>query len=458
MLIWVMVIAIFALLAVASYYQGAIASLVLLSGLVLASFLTMPLAVYLNPLVPKVGLTNPLWAIFLPPAVVFLLFLLVFGGLAFFAHRKVALHYKYAEDEYTRAKWERLNRKLGLGVGLMAGGIYTILIGVIIYVVGYPVVQATNENSPMMQRLLSQSRKDLHTSGLDKTLASLDPMPANYYLATDILGLLSHNMVLQERLWNYPAFLLLGEQEEFQAVAADADLQNMLQTGAPVLQIVGNPKIQDILRNDQIIEELKQVDLRDLYEYLKTGKSPKYDEEKILGRWKLDVSDTLVKAKRKNTDMSSKEMARLKTLITVFFPKVTFMATPDKQAFVRMELTDQARQSLAAAQQAAEQQLQQRQQRNQPQGRSRGMDARTAERYGLAPTPTEEPAEDQSAAPSSGIRPEFDLSSSGNWERQGNKYRLRLRDSAGRSETIMATADESRLAMTAKGQELIFIR
>ena len=99
MLIWLIIFAVFALLGVGSYYKGAIRSLVSLVGLLVALFLTMPLAPFLEPLVPKVGLEHPLWTVIVPPLAVFLTIVLVFVGVGMFVHHKVAVHFKYAADD-----------------------------------------------------------------------------------------------------------------------------------------------------------------------------------------------------------------------------------------------------------------------------------------------------------------------------------------------------------------------
>ncbi len=59
MLLWLIIVAIFIVLGLTSYYKGAIRTLVSLVGVILASFLALPLGPLLKPLVPKVGWTHP---------------------------------------------------------------------------------------------------------------------------------------------------------------------------------------------------------------------------------------------------------------------------------------------------------------------------------------------------------------------------------------------------------------
>jgi hypothetical protein len=466
MLTWVIVILVFGILGVSSYYKGAIRSLVSLAGLGVALLVSMPLAPYLVPLMPKIGLEHPVWAVVVPPAIVFLLVVIVFTGLGFFVHHKVSLHYKYATDDYTRLRWERLNHRLGLCIGAVAATIYCVILGVIVYSFGYPAVQVTGPESPAPQRMLAKLRQELHDQGLDRSLAALDPMSDTYYLASDIFGLLYHNSLLQPRLYNYPAFLALGEQPEFKEIATDSEVQNLLQTGGPALDLLRNPKIVAIINNQSITSQLKEVDLRDLYGYLRTGKSDKYAEEPILGRWEINPSATLVAAKRRNPDMPVAQMRRLKTLITVFLAKVSLMATPDNQALLRVEQTAEAQQMIEAAQariRAAAEAAQAAAEGGG--GGTPRMDPAMAQRYGLrAPTPASPPSgtEGTPAAPPRTLAmegiPDVQLAGTGTWAREGIRYKLRMRTEGGREVVLDGVMKDDQLILTGDGQVLIFER
>ncbi|MBK9138343.1 MAG: CvpA family protein [Verrucomicrobia bacterium] len=466
MLTWVIVILVFAILGVSSYYKGAIRSLISLVGLGVALMVSMPLAPYLAPLMPKIGLEHPIWKVVVPPAIVFLLLVIIFTGIGFFVHHKVSLHYKYATDDYTRLRWERLNQRLGLCVGFVAAAIYCVILGVIVYSFGYPAVQVTGPDSPAPQRMLAKVRQELRDLGLDKSLAALDPMSDTYYLASDIFGLLYHNSLLQPRLYNYPAFLALSEQAEFKEIATDSELQNLLQTGGPAVEILRHPKIVGIINNESIVSQLKEVDLRDLYGYLRTGHSDKYAEEKILGRWEINPSATLVAAKRRNPDMPVAQMRQLKTLITVFLPKVTLMATPDNQAVMNLEVTDAARKMIEEAQariRAAAEAAQAA-----AEGGGVGaprMDPAIAQRYGLrAPTPSSPPpGSDGTATPPArtlameGI-PDVQVAGIGTWSREGIRYKIRIRSEGGRESVYDGVMKDDQLILTGTGQTLIFER
>lgn len=453
MLIWTTAIVVIALLGVSSYYKGAIRSMVSLIGLFVAIALALPLAPHLRPLVPKLGLVHPVWPYVVPPVIVFVVIALIFVGIGFLVHHKVAMHYKYATDDYTRVRWERLNRKLGLCVGILAGGIYTVLIGLGVYIFGYPAVQVTNDTSPQGQRMLSQARQQLTTTGLDKSVSALDPMPDNYYLISDLVGLVYNNNSLHERLANYPAFLEFGERQEFKDIVTDTEIMGGLQTQAPVIPIANNPKILGLIENAEIMDKLRQIDLKDLYRYLETGNSAKFQEEPILGRWRINVADTYILARRQNPDMTSKQMAAIKTLLAVWLRGYTLMATPEKNVYRKLELGREARAFVDAARAAREAARTAAQ--NNPYG-----DASYAQRYGLAPgygqeQPDESQSRGDSIADLTGI-PQLEMGE-GTWERRGRDYRLTFK-TGNSTQRGSATIDEDTLKLDLGGMTYVFIR
>ena len=329
MTIWILTVILFALFGALGYAKGAIRMIFPLIGLVLGVFLAVPLGPVVKPLVPLVGLKNPIWSILLPPVIVFFLIAIFFIIVGFIVHWKVYLHYKYRADDYHRLSWERLNKRLGVSIGLVAGTAYTLLLGLVIYILGYLTTQVSaGENETGAVKYLNQARADLRATGLEKTVAMFDPTPEKYYLAADVLGLIYHNRLLESRLAAYPPFLSLAERQEFQDIANDTDYQNLLATQAPVGQIIDNPKTQAILNNQEIVQQLQQTDLKDLLEYLKTGESPKFADMRILGRWQLDPYATLLQEKRHRSHMTTADMRLLKQELE-FKKSLTLVATPD---------------------------------------------------------------------------------------------------------------------------------
>jgi len=78
-----------------------------------------------------------------------------------------------------------------------------------------------------------------------------------------------------------------------------------------------------------------QTNLPDLMDYLKTGKSAKYDEEKILGRWNFNLSTTMAMLRQSQPNLSPNEMRAIRALWTAGYAETTFVAGGDGQAFLK---------------------------------------------------------------------------------------------------------------------------
>ena len=313
MLIWLTVLVLVLLFAALGYLKGAIRMVFPLVGLFVGVWLALPLAPLVRPLVPMVGLANPVWSILLPPVIVFFLVSLLLIGVGFAVHWKLNLYFKYRTDEYQYQRWLRLNQRAGVSMGLVAGVVYSLLIGVVVYSLGYLTVQVSaGDSDPAAIRYLNQARNDLNSSGLESAVASLAPVPEVYYSAADVMGLLYHNPLLHTRLATYPPFLALAERPELQDIANDSAYQNMLATQASVSQILQDPKTQGLITNEGLLAELKQIDLKDLYRYLQTGESELFGDRPILGRWEVDPSASMLQEKRRRVTLTVGDMLKLR--------------------------------------------------------------------------------------------------------------------------------------------------
>jgi len=495
MLIWVMAVFLFVLFGVLGYLKGAIRTLFPLIGLLIGVYLAVPLGPLIRPLVPLVGLANPIWSWLLPPVIVFFLIAIVFVAVGFVVHRQVSLYYKYRADDHQRLSWERLNQRLGLSFGLVAGAGYTVLLGVVIYVFGYFTVQVSaGDTDPALLRYLNKAREDLRSSGLEKTVTALDPAPEKWYLAADVIGLFYNNKLLDSRLAAYPPFLALGERPEFQDVVNDADYQNLLKSQASLSQILGNAKTQTILGNPEILQQLEQIDLKDLYDYLKTGESAKYQDQPILGRWEVDGYLTLLQQKRRKTGMTSAEVRRIRQEVEmskgfklILAPDNTAkLKGPDVNQFIK-QLADTARAAAEeAANRAAATQAASPASPVAPSGTS-AMSQQMASRYGRGvpggptPAPAPTPVPVAVAAPTAAAPPPApplaviaaELAklpvvtlAEGTWKEEGGKYVISLRAQndlsqfvgTKKSSTVQAAVRDSRLYLTEGNQNMVMAR
>lgn len=339
MIIWLVALVLLALLALIGYYQGAIRVGISLVGLFFAAALAVPLSPIIKPILPILGLKHPLWVQILPPLVIFLLVMLVFKIVALMVHRKVSVYYKYKTDDKTCLKWERLNHRLGMALGFINGAVYFVLLLIPIYVAGYLTTQvASGAQDPAGMKFINQTRAQLHDSKVDRVVAAYDPAPKNFYEAADIVGLLKSNPLLSSRLSRYPVFLSLSERKEFQDLANDIEFNNMRQSQAKIGDIVKYPKVQAILTNVTITAEIGKLlgpDMKDLHEYLLTGKSAKYDDERILGFWTLDIDASVRQEKVASPKITPFEMQKLKQTKYAILRGMTFIATTDGKAILK---------------------------------------------------------------------------------------------------------------------------
>jgi hypothetical protein len=314
----------------------------------------------------------------------------------------------------------------------------------VIYVLGYFTVQvSSDETSSTYVRLLSQARRDLHDTGLDQAVAPFDPMPPRYYEASDILGLIYQNPILEGRISQYPPFLLLADKPEFQDLAKDTEFNQLLLSKGDVIEILKHPKLQAIMQNPEIVQELLNQDLKDFRTYLETGVSPKFQEEKILGKWKLDPYTTLAQERKKRPDMSSTEMRRLKRVMLEVMPVVAFTATTDKKATLKADVADKLKQIYEppAPKPVA------------PPANVPNVPSRYQQRYATPPPVVVAPK-----PPKPIDIPYMVRSAQGSWQQEGEKYQIKSQDDAGKSHTWEATADDDRLVINTSNLTLVFAK
>jgi hypothetical protein len=463
MTIWILAVLVFAFLAWMGYLKGAIRVTVMLVGLIVAAILALPLAHWVKPLFPMMGVVNPYLLWILPPITVFILVQLIFAGIAFLVHRQVALYYKYKTDDVHRIRWERLNNRLGICVGLGAGCVYLVLFGLLIYIGGYLTVQVTaEENVPTTLALLNTARTDLQTTGLDKMVAKFDPTPASFYEASDVVGLVYRNPLLQGRLSGYPALLPMEERTEFQELAGDKDFIELFQRQEPITKVLNHPRVQALAKNSDIVQEIARLDLKDLRQYLETGISPKYEEEKILGRWRLDLNATLADLKKVLTTLPASSWKNVKKALTMSGMSLTAM--PDNKVVVKV----QEKESILKLTQASPP--------TQPAAASRpgtaptarslaaradpnAQDPRMLQRYG-GRTPSAQPVPppvlvlpaQASQTPSPILKLIF--SGDGTWKNEGEKYKVVVNDT--KPQNLVATVRADTLILAKDDLRLVF--
>ena len=341
MLIWILALVLLGSCGFIGFSLGVLRSGISLIGLILGALLAWPLGHLVNPVLGLTGLKNPIIIWFLGPFVVFCIILIIFKVIGMAVHHKVDVYYKYKAGDLRMGLWNRLNARLGLCAGLANGAVYLILICAVIYVFSYATAQiAADDSVSWMVKMLNTAGKSVEDTGMNKVAAAIDPLPDTYYQTVDILGLIYHNDLLEGRLTHYPAFLAMGERPEFQDIGKDKEFTEMRQRQSPISEILNYSKTQNIIGNPDMLKEIWALvvpNLKDLHQYLTTGKSDKYDDEPILGRWNFDVGRALYAFKQSKPNVGSQEMAIVRHMVELRFSKLALVATPapDKQAFLK---------------------------------------------------------------------------------------------------------------------------
>ena len=342
MTIWILALVLMALLAAIGYNQGAIRVTASLLGLIVSSWLAMPLSKLTTPVVKTLcgmfSVQNPLLIWALAPVLAFIVVLTLFKVAGLAAHKKVEVFYKYKAGELRLALWERMNKRLGLCLGIVNGLVYTVLISLVFYIMSYTTTQmALGEGSPQMLRLANRMGQDVVATGLGKAVRAIDPMPQIYYDTADLLGLIYHNPLIQGRLSRYPAFLDLVDRPEFQDVANDKDYSEMLVRQSSALEVLNHPKTQAILNNSALLRDIWNLvgsDLKDLRAYLETGESKRFDEP-LLGYWVFDITATANELRKAQPNLSALKLKEFRKFQLAAYNKAVLLATPGRKAVLK---------------------------------------------------------------------------------------------------------------------------
>jgi len=323
MTIWIIALLLVLSLAGLGYRQGAIRVAFSLVGIFFGVLLAVPLGKPAAILLKAFGMTNPVLLWLLPPLLSFCIISAIFKSIALAVHHKVEVHFKYKAGDLRMSLWERLNHRVGLCLGVVNGVAYMCVLSFVIYIVGYWTVQLESaEGVSWSARLFSRAAKDLQNSGFVKTARAFDKMPASYYEAADVAGLIYQNSLLEARLSRYPAFLMLGEKPEFQALADDQTFSEMRARKDSASQLLSYEPVQGIVKNPDVLRELwgiAEPDLKDLKVFLETAHSPKYSEEPILGRWNFDAGGAVAALRKSNPNMTPLEMRRARVRLEALY-------------------------------------------------------------------------------------------------------------------------------------------
>ena len=339
MTIWLLAVLLLASLAGLGFRQGAIRVGFSFCGILVGALLAVPLGRLLGKLLGVLGVKNPLLIWVLGPLLVFVLISIVFKVCAAAAHHKVDVHYKYHAGDLRLILWERLNRRVGLCLGLLNGAAYLVLLAFVLYFSSYVTVQfASSDADPRWMRLLDTLGRDLHSTGFVKVGRAIDRVPQVDYDMADFGALIYRNPLAEARIRNYPAFLNLSETPEFQAVGSDKDFTESWQRQDPIMTVLNQPSMLAVRNNTDLLKSIWQTvepDLADLRNYLQTDHSGKYDPIKILGRWQFDIVGAMGAVRRAKPNMPASQMQRIRKDMETAFSKTSLVAKPDNQVVLK---------------------------------------------------------------------------------------------------------------------------
>ncbi len=315
-MIWLIAILLLAAFAGIGFLRGSIQMGISFLGLLLGVALAMPLAPMMLPIYTASGVTNLILLAVLPPITGFIVVGLVFMIVGIVVHLKVSKYFKYKTEEASQLMFKRLNQRIGAAFGLLVGVAYTIILGVGIYSTGYLTHQVATDADPGWLKLITDTRASMDGNGLGAMAASLDPMPEKFYEVSDLIGLAHKNPLLENRFRNYPPFLKLGDRADIQEIAGDSEFHGLLVQQASLADIMKHPLGQKVMSNAELRDILfYDTDLEDLTTYLNQGESPKYVEERILGRWQLNGNAMINHTKRTTAGIKGSDLRLLTELV-----------------------------------------------------------------------------------------------------------------------------------------------
>jgi len=339
MTIWILALVLLVSLAALGYRQGAIRVAFSLIGIIVSALLAGPLAKYVQPMLPHVGIHDPTVIWMVSPLIVFGVLLIPFKSVGFLVHRKVELYFKYKAEGVQMIRWNRLNARLGLCLGPLNALAYLVLISFVIFDLSYWTAQvAISDDEGKLIKLLNRLGHDSQTTGFAQIARAIDPMPDSYFKYADLAGLLIQNPQLGGRLADYPMFISLTERDDFKQLGQNAEFQNAWKQHAPLQQLLDNDQFKSMWENQETVNlvwGIVQDNFDDLCAYLKTGKSAKYGSEEIVGRWDFNIAATTSKLLEARPVISSREMRTLRAWVTQSYTNTAFVAGADRQAFLK---------------------------------------------------------------------------------------------------------------------------
>ena len=339
MTIWILAVLLIVAVALAGWRQGAIRAGISFIGILFAALLAAPVGRLVHPLLTHLGASNPITAWALAPVVGFILVSIVFKVVAHQVHSRAEHFYRYKASDLQLALWQRANSRLGICIGLLNGALYFILISFFIFNAAYWTAQtSTGASQSLVIRLVNNLGHDLQSTGFSRAAAAVGTVRPEFYEVADLSGFLMQNPQTGQRLAEYPALTSLWEQQDMQSLTQDPVVTNALTSGATIGEIMHDSNVQAFLANKEqtkLVLGILETNMNDFMAYLQTGKSAKYDGQKIIGRWEFNPAVTLAWTRQSHPKMTASEMRGIRAWLTQAFTQTRLLATGDNQVFLK---------------------------------------------------------------------------------------------------------------------------
>jgi len=332
MIIWIIAIVLVIACSVLGWRAGATRAAFSFIGLIVAAALAVPLKPAVGWIFPLIGFKNKLVTDFGGPILAFIVTTLLVRTFGEFVHRKIDYHFRYNRQDAERAVWEVMHRRVGAALGPLNAAVYLVVIGIIISTFGYYTIQTGGgENPSKIISFLGKAAEDLQETRMDKVVGPFIPATEKYFDGADVAGLLYHNRTLVDRLYNYPVFASMAEEPVYKDLGKDKELQGMIRGTASFNEILNNAKVSEVVSNTDVAQRVLDLDFKDLRQYLETGKSPKYSDEPILGRWAYDEPASLKLNKKLRPEVGAQAWFLIKNELTERFDDSVFTAFYDNK-------------------------------------------------------------------------------------------------------------------------------
>ena len=242
------------------------------------------------------------------------------------------LHAHWPADR--QEAWQRLNHRLGLvlGGGLSICASWMILtLTLPLGFLANQIPAAQPQQDPLSQRWAARLYRAGAALGLTPVARWLDPVPADFYTAAEVAGVvyqncstnnLMHIRQFRSRLLGYPGLVDSAHHPRV-AQLAHVWTTNTFFMGlhhrTNLHQLLVNPQLKAAWTDPDLSAQIAQVDLLDLRTYLQTGQSAQYaphtlalqGRAPLLGSWRLDASQTLAQFKSRYPKMNAAERTAL---------------------------------------------------------------------------------------------------------------------------------------------------